>query len=172
MGRIGRIPQGVHAGKRAQIPGSKSRISCLNFAAPPRSVRGGRPFFGICPPAREKRDVARLRSKLRGRRQTAPRLSAPSRTQGRDIRPDLLLVLSRTWAFRSRSPRAVWKWLSQRIGTSAACSPVMAVLHPAGIITTKADRQSARRRCCSFNSDLLAGQFVEPLSDRGGVIDD
>jgi hypothetical protein len=95
------------------------------------------------------------------------------------------LVLSRTWAFRSRSPRlssaqsvaelerpAVWKWLSQRIGTSAACSPVTAVLHPAGIITTKADRQSARRRCCSFNSDLLAGQFVEPLSDRGGVIDD
>jgi hypothetical protein len=48
----------------------------------------------------------------------------------------------------------------------------MAVLHPAGIVTTKADRQSARR-CCSFNnSDLLAGQFVEPLSDRGGVIDD
>jgi hypothetical protein len=29
------------------------------------------------------------------------------------------LVLSRTWAFRSRSPRAVWKWLSQRIGTEA-----------------------------------------------------
>jgi hypothetical protein len=64
------------------------------------------------------------------------------------------------------------KWLSQRIATSAACSPVMAVLHPASIVTTKADRQSARRRCCSFNSDLLAGQFVEPLSDRGGVIDD
>src|SRR5262252_8486204 len=83
------------------------------------------------------------------------------------------LVLSRTWAFRSRSPRAVWKWLSQRIATSAACSPVMAVLHPASIVTTKADRQSARRRRCSFdNSDLLAGQFVEPLSDRGGVIDD
>jgi hypothetical protein len=49
----------------------------------------------------------------------------------------------------------------------------MAVLHPAGIVTTKADRQSARRRRCSFNdSDLLAGQFVESLSDRGGVIDD
>jgi hypothetical protein len=42
----------------------------------------------------------------------------------------------------------------------------MAVLHPASIVTTKADRQSARRRCCSFNSDLLAGQLVEPLSDR------
>jgi transposase-like protein len=41
------------------------------------------------------------------------------------------------------------KWLSQRIATSAACSPVMAILHPAAIITTKADRQSARRRCCS-----------------------
>ena len=83
------------------------------------------------------------------------------------------LVLSRTWAFRSRSPRTVWKWLSQRIGTSAACSPVKAVLHPASIVTTKADRQSARRRCCgSINSDLVAGQFVEPLSDRGGVIDD
>jgi hypothetical protein len=48
----------------------------------------------------------------------------------------------------------------------------MAVLHPAGIVTTKADWQSARRRCCGFNSNLLAGQFVEPLSDRGGVIDD
>jgi hypothetical protein len=113
MGRIGPIPQGVHAGKRAQIPGSKSRISCLNFAAPPRSVRGGRPFFGICPPAREKRDVARLRSKLRGRRQTAPRLSAPSRTQGRDLRPDLFTDLGRG----SASRRAI-----ARISSSACCS--------------------------------------------------
>jgi len=49
----------------------------------------------------------------------------------------------------------------------------MAVLHPASVVATKADRQSVRRRCCGFiNSDLPAGQFVEPLSDRGGVIDD
>ena len=80
------------------------------------------------------------------------------------------LVLSRLGLFALEVHALVWHWLSQRIGTSAACSPVMAVLHPAGIVTTKADRQSARRRCCSFNSDLLAGQFVEPLSDRGGVI--
>src|SRR6516164_5452291 len=35
------------------------------------------------------------------------------------------LVLSRTWAFRSRSPRAVWKWLSQREqhGFAKVCVP-------------------------------------------------
>jgi hypothetical protein len=126
-------------------------------------IQGGRPFFGTCPPAREKRgrlrtsspSLACARSKsLRGRRQTAPRLSAPSRTQGRDLRPDLLPTWEEVRRVDAPSARgSARQSAAVRAGASVLCNECKRLLIEG----------------LGFSN---SSPFVEPLSDRGGVIDD